>query len=80
MPSATRGARRNDVEGESEEDEELVPTEMPLLDAVQTLVEKERQLMELKVAEAAHEANGKRRVYLDLKRWHVYLQIRHRIL
>lgn len=76
MPSAdaARGARRDDGDGESE-DEELLPTEMPLLDAVQTLVEKERQLMELKVAEAAHEANGIRR---DTLKDGVFIYGRHR--
>lgn len=46
-------------DGDQEEggDEEVKQpiTEMPLLDAVQTLVEKERELMALKVAEAADE-------------------------
>ena len=59
MPSLPQDEEREIAEGSREDQSEYVlPTELPLLDAVQTLVDKERQLMELKVAEAAHEANG----------------------
>lgn len=48
-------------------DESVPPLQdMPLLDAVQSLVEKERTLMQLKVAEAADEINAWKSKYNQL--------------
>jgi hypothetical protein len=67
MPSEVRESIEDAREDESDVQGQL-PTEMPLLDAVQTLVDKERQLMELKVAEAAHEAHGNvRKIHASMK-------------
>jgi hypothetical protein len=48
------------------DDHDNVMNEMPLLDAVQTLVEKERKLMQLKVSQAADEINAWKEKYNTL--------------
>ena len=61
-PAKTSGA------DDENDDQEMSAKQghMPLLDAVQTLVEKERELMQLRVAEASHEAKAWRDRYATL--------------